>query len=420
MLVAIAIVVTAASWGSLDACDVPVFRYALEKWSPDAYVVVIYHRGKLAGHDAELTTWLQNAASDNDGEANLTVQTVDLDDPAVRSMLRAASSPATQPTSAPNTAGAPAASSAPASGPTLSQDPNSIDPDLADQVALWGKVAATAKTLPWVVVRYPNRTKSANLVWSGTLQADVMRALVDSPCRREIAKRLLHGQSAVWVLLEGGDKSKDDAADKSLQAQLAKVAEDIRANPPATAPAPDGAGPTVSRADLRVEFSIIRLARSDPAEKMFVESLLQTDKDVRSSGEPVAIPVFGRGRALDAMVGKDMTEARIERDCQFLCGDCSCEAKELNPGIDLLMSADWSQVVGGQLIQDKALPPLKDVAGLVPPSGNGGGPPSSAASGRPVSAWAVGPIILMAVLALGAIAVVSVVLVLVIRGKQSN
>src|SRR5207244_3277857 len=29
---------------------------------------------------------------------------------------------------------------------------------------------------------------------------------------------------------------------------------------------------------------------------------------------------------------------------EFLCRDCSCQVKELNPGVDLLIAADWNHI----------------------------------------------------------------------------
>ena len=39
--------------------------------------------------------------------------------------------------------------------------------------------------------------------------------------------------------------------------------------------------------------------------------------------------------------GKQLTAANVERWASFLCGPCSCRVKESNPGIDLLLRADW-------------------------------------------------------------------------------
>src|SRR5262249_59115105 len=58
--------------------------------------------------------------------------------------------------------------------------------------------------LPWAVVRYPAVSKIKESVWSGRLDAAAVGALVDSPARREVARRILRRESAVWVLLLSG------------------------------------------------------------------------------------------------------------------------------------------------------------------------------------------------------------------------
>ncbi len=46
---------------SVSACSVPVFRYALERWNPDAYGVVLFHKGALT---AEQAKWLEQMDPD--------------------------------------------------------------------------------------------------------------------------------------------------------------------------------------------------------------------------------------------------------------------------------------------------------------------------------------------------------------------
>src|SRR5436190_9998411 len=41
------------------------------------------------------------------------------------------------------------------------------------------------------------------------------------------------------------------------------------------------------------------------------------------------------------MAGAGLNASNIAEAGGFLVGACSCEAKELNPGVDLLFSADW-------------------------------------------------------------------------------
>jgi hypothetical protein len=67
-IVAIALVST-----TVLACTVPVFRYALERWPPDDYLLTVFHRGPLSSEDKETTERLQTAFS-----GNIVVETIDL------------------------------------------------------------------------------------------------------------------------------------------------------------------------------------------------------------------------------------------------------------------------------------------------------------------------------------------------------
>jgi hypothetical protein len=68
----------------------------------------------------------------------------------------------------------------------------------------------------------------------------------------------------------------------------------------------------------------------------------------------MVFPVFGRGRALFPLVGAGITPKNIRDAAEFLAGPCSCEVKEQNPGFDLLLKADWRDLLGQAT--DSALP----------------------------------------------------------------
>ena len=53
----------AMSPARLAACDIPVFRYALERWPADAYRVVVFHRGKLHSAEDKIVSTLRQAAA---------------------------------------------------------------------------------------------------------------------------------------------------------------------------------------------------------------------------------------------------------------------------------------------------------------------------------------------------------------------
>src|SRR5262249_51816585 len=147
----------------------------------------------------------------------------------------------------------------------------------------------------------------------------------DSPARREITKRLLQGESAVWLMLDSGDAARDGAAENTLTAELKKLEQALKL-PSHAADDP----PLLSEVPVRVAFSVYRLSRNTPGEASLVAMLLNSDSGLEG---PIVFPIFGRGRALWAMAGKGLTAENIAEAGAFLVGACSCEAKELNPGV---------------------------------------------------------------------------------------
>jgi hypothetical protein len=116
--------------------------------------------------------------------------------------------------------------------------------------------------------------------------------------------------------------------------------------------------PATSSVNLKVAFSIVRVSRDDPNERAFVSMLLKSEPDLEDFSMPMAFPVFGRGRALYALVGKGINADTIHEACEFLIGACSCQVKDLNPGVDLLMAVAWEDLIEGRAVIDKELPPL--------------------------------------------------------------
>ena len=50
-----------AIYTASEACQVPVFRYALERWQPDPYELVIVHKGSLPKEQAPLLVHLEES-----------------------------------------------------------------------------------------------------------------------------------------------------------------------------------------------------------------------------------------------------------------------------------------------------------------------------------------------------------------------
>ena len=283
---------------SLWACSVPVFRFALEKWPADPFRAVVFHRGPLTDAQQKLARDFTAAGLAGRLHANVVLETVNADAPP------------------------------------------------SPELELLARKIGT-NTLPCVFLLFPHVTRIAEPVGSGPLTDATVQAFLDSPARQELARRLGRGDSVVWVQLEGADAAQNVAAAQVLETRLGYLAKVL------TLPKLDQqdiASGLVSAAaaNLKLSFSGMRLARETAAERVFVRMLLGTEADLGGFGEPIVFPVFGRGRALFALIGKGIKHETIDDAASFLIGRCSCEVKEQNPGVDLLLAADWDALLKNQ------------------------------------------------------------------------
>ena len=189
------------------------------------------------------------------------------------------------------------------------------------------------------------------LIAAAPLNAESVGNLIDSPIRQEIAKRLVGGESAVWIFVPCGDPKQDKVAldnltrfvqqnEQSLELPEQEEVEDEQALLEQVA------------IDLRLDFSILTLRRDDPKEQFLLKMLLASEPDLEGLDQPMAFPVLGRGRVLYALVGKGISELTIGLASRFIIGPCSCQVKNQNPGFDLLMAVDWEKKIGTAKLSD--------------------------------------------------------------------
>lgn len=327
------------------ACNVPVFRYALEHWRADPYRVVVFHRGPLSPGDLELIRPLEE--EQDQWRGNLVLRTVDVDDFA----------------------------------------------EPADEQLFAEQESAT---LPWLVVQYPQHLPVATPVVAGPLNRDAVTGIIDSPARQELVRRLAAGQTAVWLLLQGDDAEQNQAVAARLEEQLKKLGSELLL--PELTDSPEDslliAGP------LEVKFSVLTVSRSDAAEQGLIAMLMHSEPDLAERSEPMVFPVFGRGRALFPLVGAGITPENIHHSAEFLIGPCSCQVKEQNPGFDLLLSADWSELLAWSdptLVDNAGDPPADGKPVYVPiPSGTAAVASAAAPDVEPSpsnTAWLVGGLV---------------------------
>lgn len=286
------------------ACQVPVFRYALERWPADKYQVIVLTAGPLDSSAQANVARLQ--AAEQQASDNIELQTVDV------STVR--------------------------------------DERLLE---MWREHQPS--DAPLMIVLYPRTAEQVpdRVIEAAELTTEAVQRLLQSPVRQDVAQRLSSGQAAVWIFVPCGDDGKDKPA-------LAMLKQRIEINQKQlTVPTAEELEVEQERLDnnkipLRIEFSVVSLDRNDPREAFLLRTLGHSEADLPNN-EPLAFPVFGRGRVLYGLVGKGIMPDTIDMACRFMSGPCSCQVKDQNPGFDLLLAHDWEQVVAGSQLSD-ALP----------------------------------------------------------------
>jgi hypothetical protein len=281
---------------TVTACSVPVFRYALERWWPDVYPATVTYSGQLSEADLEQAERLGVPDYDSEFIANVYART---------QQVETAESPQ-----------------------------------------------------PMLTVKFPPPIERT--LWSGPLTKDAVDKLLDSPVRKAIRKRILSGESAVFLFVGGKNAESNTVALTTLTNEIATLEKELQLPeiaPHDRAAVLDGsAGP-----ELKIDFSVIEIKRDDPAEEVLVNNLLEIDEEFAKIEEPLVFATFGRGRALPPLIGEQITPEIIQDVCFYIVGQCSCEIKAQNIGFDLLMNGNWDAALMGEIYSEHELPPLTGV-----------------------------------------------------------
>jgi len=256
---------------------------------------------------------------------------------------------------------------------------------------------------PSLSLCYPATPEGGAAFLTVPLTAETAERLFDSPARRELARRLRGGQACVWVFVESGNRAPDDAAAALLASEIERLQGAL-----------ERSGPEAGVADaatFRPSFSVLRVSRTDPAEEAFISMLTHSEADLAGlANQPMAFPVFGRGRVLYAVVGRGINPRIIEDACRFVTGPCACEIKDENPGTDLLMAVNWDAADAAAPVLTGVLPepPAATAVSAAPAAG-------TAAPPAPAPALQGGALLRNSALALAAVAALAGIGLVVLR-----
>lgn len=268
------------------ACQIPVFRYALERWPADAFRIEVAPLEAPTAVERAALVRLEDGAAINGGPCNYVV------------------------TRRPEATG-----------------------------------RSEANGRPEAVTVLPPRGTIP--VWTGSL-AEASAAVAPGPAHQELLRRLLAGDAVVWLVLAGTDGAADRAREL-LETELPALANDTVL--------PRGIGlpgsELLSDVPLEVKFSVLMVGPHEAAAGLLrrtLEARLVSEQgdaagDLREA--TLVVPVFGRGRAARVLRGAALDADTVADVTAFLCGACSCQAKQLAPGFDLLLPAVWDEMLFG-------------------------------------------------------------------------
>jgi hypothetical protein len=178
------------------------------------------------------------------------------------------------------------------------------------------------------------------------LDAENVKALVESPARKSLAAQLETGKLGVFVLLTGADAAET----KQTQEIMQELVEEVQSGKVSLYVSPSQDGAEASGAESNEEkkevkantgLGLMTIDRDSQEEQWFVRSLLAMEPDLAAETRPMVFLIYGRARALLPYIGKGITRENLLREIEFVSGACSCTVKEQNPGVDLLVRYDW-------------------------------------------------------------------------------
>ena len=241
------------------ACNIPVFRYALERWKPDATEVIVFHDGSLTTDQRDMVGKWESRTIDGGGNANASVISVDI-----------------------------------AAG------------EQAEFQALWEELQSTAEVrAPHVLIRTKIGKGRVINHWHGSIGKADEIGMFGSPIRDELGRRLMAGHSIVWLVVGASDQGRTTTAKRLLETNFEALSQKVKL--------PEGIGlpgsELYANVPLVVRFSILEIDPDDPREELLTALLTGVRRNAYEDGEPLLVPVFGRGRALEVISGGRLESA---------------------------------------------------------------------------------------------------------------
>jgi len=296
-------------YASSQSCVLPVFRYALERWMADRFVVTVYYDKSLSQPHQEVLDQLESAVRQDDfsspkgtqidstPQANLHIRKIDVN--------------------------------------------QRITPDDKEILSNYKDFPK-----PVAVITAPGNSPKEQIVWAGELLKLPIENTLQSPIRKQVVDLLGTGTSVVWVYVKDANPVTEFFRFRRIKKMISDMEGKVSLPDISEAELPGWFDPEGGPA-LQIKFSTLSFSANDPQEQMFLK-MLRPDNALPSEKQPVLFAISGRGRLFFSLTKDEITELNVLGHNAFLCGSCSCTIKADNPGRDLLISAAWSKYFPGR------------------------------------------------------------------------
>ena len=298
---------------SSDACETPVYRYAMYRWEPTPYEIYCFHKGKRDAESDRIEAKVEQVTTATDSQANVVFLPVDLGED-------------------PELLGVP---------PDVKQSLLANEAVTSTEPESTSSETATRTTEMLDEITYLISTPYGVSLYRGEMDSSSIEALVDSPVRKSLAAQLETGKVGVFLFLTGSDESANEEVRNVLQGLLT----DVAAGKVSLYEAPGTTGGEADEGSAspgsKYELGLIEINRQDEEEAWLVRSLLTIEPDLKKETQPMVFLTYGRARVLLPYIGPGIARENLLREVEFISGACSCTVKEQNPGVDLLVKYDW-------------------------------------------------------------------------------
>ncbi|MEF8811801.1 MAG: hypothetical protein V5A47_12815 [Bacteroidales bacterium] len=269
---------------SVMSCSVPVFQYAMERWNQSFYDGVLLYKGSLSQEEKETFAEFQEMLSKDNSVLNLRIEKLDVES----------------------------------------------NPDQYEQLLQDNKPGK----LPALALWYPREKGSNKPFWTGPLHMPVLETMMESAKFRELTNHLLEGSPVVWMLVQPAGQTDNNETVVRLKEGISKTVTEMKQNPRFE--------DLLKSEEGEVSFPVVEVSADNAGEAVLL-SMITGLKEGSGINEPLVIPVFGRGRALTTVSGKDISQESIYNIMRFLMSPCACQVKMASPGTDLLVKANWEK-----------------------------------------------------------------------------